>query len=445
MAGGTFNPNVPKKRPGTYVNVKSGRNAGAAPVLSGIVAMPLVGYDWGPKGKFIEITSSAPDAAYALLGRSIADDNKFMRRIRLALLKSDIVHVYIPAGGKKATGTANAGDVQITLTALYEGTMGNNIKVVSVENPVGGFDVSVYNGTKEVECFENVKKVEELIGKSSFVEFSGTGDMAKFASVSLKEGADAEEENTGWTEFLDASEDLKFDCMCFPKDDGALHTALLSKIKFIRENLGRKCQAVAPNFAADYEGIINLVNGVVYDSVELDASEATAFIAGITASADYVTSNTYAVFPDATDIIGRKNNEEAEQSIDAGEMFFSFDEEGNVIIEYDINSLTTFIDDKTEDYRKNRVLRVYDSLANELRTTFVPGRYQNVPDDWEVMESLGRSILSAYESNGAITDVDLDEDFYVDRSRSVGEATYFNVAIKAIDSAEKLYFSVTTR
>ena len=91
------------------------------------------------------------------------------------------------------------------------------------------------------------------------------------------------------------------------------------------------------------------------------------------------------------------------------------------------------------------MLRVYDSLANELRTTFVPGRYQNVPDDWEVMESLGRSILSAYESNGAITDVDLDEDFYVDRSRSVGEATYFNVAIKAIDSAEKLYFSVTTR
>lgn len=151
------------------------------------------------------------------------------------------------------------------------------------------------------------------------------------------------------------------------------------------------------------------------------------------------------MFPGATGIIGRKTNEESEASIDAGEMFFSFDEEGNVIIEYDINSLTTFTYEKTEDYRKNRVLRVYDSLANELRTTFVPGRYQNTAEDWEVMESLGRSILSAYEAAGAITDVSLEDDFYVDQSRSVGEATYFNVAVQAMDSAEKLYFSVTTR
>ena len=61
------------------------------------------------------------------------------------------------------------------------------------------------------------------------------------------------------------------------------------------------------------------------------------------------------------------------------------------------------------------------------------------------MESLGRSILSSYEAAGAVTNVSLEDDFYVDQSRSVGEATYFIVAIQAMDSAEKLYFSVTTR
>lgn len=445
MAGGTFNPNIPKKRPGVYVNVKSGRNTGTAPALQGIVAMPLVGYDWGPKGKFLEISSEAPDALRSQLGRAIADDNKFMRRIRMALLSADIVQVYIPAGGTKAAGNAAVTDGQLTLTAMYEGTMGNDLKVVSVANPLGGFDVSVYNGNEEVELFEGVAEVDDLIGKSAYVEFSGSGKLAAFASASLSSGTDAADDNTGWTAFLDACEDLRFDCMCFPEEDEDLHAALLSKIKFIRENLGRKCQAVAPDFAADYEGIINLVNGVEYDGVDVEDAEATAFVAGITAAADYVTSNTYAVFPGATGIIGRKTNEEAEASIDAGEMFFSFDEDGNVIIEYDINSLTTFTADKSEDYRKNRVLRVYDSLANELRTTFVPGRYQNSPKDWEVMESLGRSILSAYETAGAITNVSLEDDFYVDQSKSVGEATYFNVAIQAMDSAEKLYFSVTTR
>lgn len=445
MAGGTFNPNISKKRPGVYVNVKSGRNAGTSPALRGIVAMPLVGYDWGPKGKFLEISSVAPDASLSQLGRSVADDNKFMRRIKMALLSADTVQVYIPTGGTKATGSATITNGQLTITAMYEGTMGNNLKVVSVANPVGGFDVSVYNGTEEVELFEGVANAEDLIGKSAYVEFSGSGKLAAFASTSLSTGTDAADDNTGWTAFLDACEDLHFDCMCFPEDDEDLQEALLSKIKFIRENLGRKCQAVAPNFAADYEGIINLVNGVEYDGATVETAEATAFIAGITAAADYVTSNTYAVFPGATGIVGRKTNEEAEASIDAGEMFFSFDEDGNVIIEYDINSLTTFTADKSEEYRKNRVLRVYDSLANELRTTFRPGQYQNTPEDWEVMESLGRSILSSYEAAGAVTNVSLEDDFYVDQSRSVGEATYFIVAIQAMDSAEKLYFSVTTR
>ena len=188
--------------------------------------MPLVGYDWGPKGKFLEISSVAPDASLSQIGRSVADDNKFMRRIKMALLCADTVQVYIPAGGTKATGSATITDGQLTITAMYEGTMGNNLKVVSVANPVGGFDVSVYNGTEEVELFEGVTNAEDLIGKSAYVEFSGAGKLAAFASTSLSTGTDAEDDNTGWTAFLDACEDLRFDCMCFPEDDAVSYTHL---------------------------------------------------------------------------------------------------------------------------------------------------------------------------------------------------------------------------
>lgn len=446
MAGGTFNSNVPKKRPGVYVNVKSGRNAAPVSSKTGTVALPLAGYDWGPQGKFLRIESTAPDAYRSILGRSINDNNKYMRMIKMAFIKAATVCAYIPAGGKKAKATATIGAGQLTIEAMYAGSLGNSLKVVSVANTAGGFDVTVYNGTTAVEIFEKVATAEELVGVSEYVTFTGTGAMAAFASVSLTGGENTENTNEGFTDFLDACEYLRFDCVAFPvsSEEEDLQAALLSKIRYIRENLGRKCQAVAANFEADYEGIINLTNGVVYDDAEVPAEEATAFVAGITAGADYVTSNTYAAFPGATEIVGLKSNEGSEAAIDNGEMFFTYDEEGNVVIEYDINSLVTFTNEKTEDYRKNRVLRVYDSIANQLKSTFAPNKFSNSEDGWAVMESLGRALLKEYEAAGAIMDVVPEDDFVVDRSRSGGEATYFDVAIRAIDSAEKLYFTVTT-
>lgn len=443
MAGGTFKEGIPKVRPGVYVNVKSGRLAGQTTGRIGTVLVPLVGYDWGPRGEFIEIVSAALDSALSKLGRSVQDDNDFMLMIRLAMLGAQRVLVYIPEGGTAATGTITLDDGAVTATAKYPGTLGNSLKVVSVANPISGFDVSVYLGTDEVERFEQVTDLTSCV--SEYITFTGTGTLKAFASTSLSSGTDDAAENTAVTEFLDASEDVVFNCMAFPFDDEDLQAALLTKIKYIRENMGRKCQAVAPDFAADYEGIINLVNGAVVDGKEVSAALACAFVAGASAGADYTTSNTYLVFPGATSIVGKKTNEEAEESVKKGEMFFSYDENGNVVIEYDINSLVTFTEEKTEDYRKNRVLRVYDTLANELRTTFAPNTFDNNANGWDAMEGIGKSILSVYEDDGAIQNVDLDADFLVDRVKSSGDSTYINVAVQAVDAAEKIYFSVVTR
>ena len=60
------------------------------------------------------------------------------------------------------------------------------------------------------------------------------------------------------------------------------------------------------------------------------------------------------------------------------------------------------------------------------------------------MEGIGKSIHKTLQEEGAIQNVDLDNDFKVDRSRSEGDQTYFNVALQPVDSAEKLYFSITT-
>ena len=449
MAGGTFKLSQPKVRPGVYANLKNGRQPTASGSTRGTTSIPLIGYDWGPRGKWIIISADSPDGHVAELGRSIYDEtNSSMIMLQLLLLNATTVYVYIPDGGTAAKKSITVGSGSLTATAKYKGTLGNTVKIVSVANPVDGFDVSIVINGSEVELFEGIKTMDELKGVSEYVDFSGTGAMEAFASATLEGGTDAEtgNGNAGISDFLDKSEKVRFNCMCFPSTESSLQTALLTKIKYIRESIGWKCQAVAPNFAADYEGIINLVNSFVYGGRALTTAEACAWLAGATAGADYVTTLTYAQVTNATSVVGEMNNEASVAAIEAGQTFFSVDDDGNVILEYDINSRVHTTSETPPDIRKNRVTRVYDTFANDVMMTFRPGKFNNGDeDDWSVVEGLGRSILQNYQDDGAIKNINLDEDFLVDSGRSTGDSIFLNVKIQAVDSGDKFYFNVVAK
>ena len=147
----------------------------------------------------------------------------------------------------------------------------------------------------------------------------------------------------------------------------------------------------------------------------------------------------------AQEVVDPKTHEEAFAAIDNGEFFFSVSEAGAVVVEYDINSLTTFADGKDKTYRKNRVIRVFDTFAEALQLNFPPNKYDNSPTGWDIMEGIGRTILKQFEDAGAIKNVDYDNDFLVDRGESKGDETFFSVGLEPVDSAEKLYFTISTR
>lgn len=445
MAGGTFSLSAPKVRPGAYVNVVNGKKPTWSNSINGIGMIPLIGYDWGPREEWIHLTVESPDAAKSLLGRSVNDDNLMMLMLRLMLMNATEVYVYIPGGGKKAAGTITTADGTANVVAKYPGSLGNDLKVVSVANPLGGYDVSIILDASEVELFEGVEKVEDLSG-SSYIDFTGEGELTEFASVSLSGGDDNEESlNASVSKFLDASEKIKFNCMAFPTDDPALITALITKIRYIRNSIGWKCTAVVANTAADYEGILNLTNAFAINGVALTPAQATAWLAGADAGASYTTSLTYAVVTGATAVVGEKTNEESTQAIKNGETFFSVNETGQVILEYDIDSKVTFTQDDPPDIHKGRPRRVYDSYANDLLLTFIPGRFNNIPEGWSVAEGIGKALIKKYLSDGAVKDVSLDDDFKVDTEKSAGDSMYIITGIEPVDSAEKYYFTVIAR
>ena len=444
MAGGTFKLSSPKVRPGAYVVTKNGKQPTASNAPSGIAIIPLIGYDWGPRGEMIHLTNESPDAAKVKFGRSIYDDNECMVMLQLMFLNATEVYTYIAGGGEKAKGTITLKSGTGNVTAKYPGTLGNKLKVVSVANPEGGFDVSVVLDGSEVELIEGATKVTDL--KSDYVDFAGEGELAAFASASLTGGTNEDSKvNASVATFLDMAEKIKFNYMALPTSEASLITAAVTKIKYIRNSIGWKCGLVVANSAADYENIYNLTNAIEYAGEELTIPQSTAWLAGAAAAAGYTTSLTYTTVTGATGVVGTKTNEESIQAIKKGETFFTVSESGDVIVEYDVNSKVTFTQDDPADIMKGRPCRVYDSFANDLLLTFVPGRFNNDPTGWTVMEGLGRAILKAYQNDGAIQNVDEENDFLVDRGASTGDSVYISCGIQPVDSAEKYYFTVIAR
>lgn len=447
MAGGKFDKLAGKMRPGTYMNFESTRSDTVGTSERGTVIIPLLKPSYGPAGSYIELTNAGPDAAYAKLGYSVydSDPNRQMLLIREAFKNASKVLVYILKEGTKAVAKHEL-EPNLTATAKHGGTRGNALTVTVAANPVGGFDVTVSLAGNTAAYYEGLSTVDDLIAQDcEYVTFTGSGALAAIAAMNLTGGTDATVQNDDLTTFMDTWEKVKFNTVAMPVTDSSMKAAIKTKIKYLRESMGRGVQAVVPDFPADYEGIISIKNGYAIDDDKLSAAEATAWVAGASAGASYVESLTYDAVDGATDLVDALTHEEYVDAINKGHFAFSISEENKVIVEYDINSLTSFKQPKDETYRKNRVVRVMDTFQESIQLNFPPNKYANDSDGWDIMEGVGKSILKQFAEAGAITDVDYDNDFLVDRDASYGDKTYFNVNLKPVDSAEKLFFTTHTR
>lgn len=447
MAGGKFDKLAGKVRPGTYMNFESTRSDTVGTSERGTVIIPLLKPSYGPAGSYIELTNAGPDAAYAKLGYSVydSDPNRQMLLIREAFKNASKVLVYILKEGTKAVAKHEL-EPNLTATAKHGGTRGNALTVTVAANPVGGFDVTVSLAGNTAAYYEGLSTVDDLIAQDcEYVTFTGSGALAAIAAMNLTGGTDATVQNDDLTTFMDTWEKVKFNTVAMPVTDSSMKAAIKTKIKYLRESMGRGVQAVVPDFPADYEGIISIKNGYAIGDDKLSAAEATAWVAGASAGASYVESLTYDAVDGATDLVDALTHEEYVDAINKGHFAFSISEENKVIVEYDINSLTSFKQPKDETYRKNRVVRVMDTFQESIQLNFPPNKYANDSDGWDIMEGVGKSILKQFAEAGAITDVDYDNDFLVDRDASYGDKTYFNVNLKPVDSAEKLFFTTHTR
>ncbi len=115
-------------------------------------------------------------------------------------------------------------------------------------------------------------------------------------------------------------------------------------------------QGVTAHYSGDYEGIINVTEGVLLeDGTEIKAEDATAWVAGASASAAFNQSLTFVEYEGAVDVLHRLTHDEVIERLSKGEFLFSYDaRDKSVSVEKDINSLVTFTAEKNKKVREKQ-------------------------------------------------------------------------------------------
>ncbi|MEK5480308.1 phage tail sheath family protein [Paenibacillus sp. FSL R5-0407] len=438
MAGGTWNTQN-KVRPGIYINTVSEPKAVGTVGERGIVALAL-SLSWGPEKQVVTVEAGADTTG--VLGFDINDPALLL--VRESLKRAKTLLLYRLNTGIKATGTA--GD--LTATALYSGERGNDISFVvqaNIDEP-GKFDVKTLVAGAEVDS-QTVAAITELT-TNGWVDWSGTGDLAATAGVNLAGGTNGVVTNADHTAFLAALELLDFNTVGLTVDDMTLKPLYTAFVRRLREDEGKKVQAVVANYPlADYEGVISVKNGVVLsDGTTLTAVQAVAWVAGATAGATMSQALTYTAYDDAVDVSPRYSNSQIEAALLAGEFLFS-PSNGRAIVEQDINTFHSFTPEKGRHFRKNRVLRVLDGIANDLKATFENfylGKVDNNADGRNLLKSEAISYMNTLQAINAVQNFDAQSDVTLGAGNET-DAVYAEIAAQPVDSVEKIYMKVRVK
>lgn len=443
MAGGTWNTQS-KVLPGVYINVKSKESVSVNVGERGIVAIPIA-LNWGASGVQ---TINAGEDLVPFIGYDITSDNALF--IREMLKGSDttaaprkILLYRLGTGGTKATATI--GD--LTVTALYVGTRGNDISVAVSADPdnVGTYDVTtIVDGA--IADKQTITALDDLVA-NGWVEFSGTGSTVTTSTgTALTTGANPTVTNADYATFLTAIEPYFFDVLIYDGTTATVANAFTSFITRMNESVGRKCQLVlsGDSTTANSKYVIVVNNGVkLNDGTSITAEKAVYWVGGVEAGANYNQSLTYAQYPNAVEALPKMSDVQLQAAVENGLLVFS-DDFGIVKICTDINSKKTITPTEGAEFKKNRVMRVIMQFCNDTYEHFSKyfiGKVDNNDSGRSLLRQWIIGYLNEMQANNGVQNF-IAEDVTIAQGNAV-DSVIVNVAIQPVDAVEKIYATVT--
>lgn len=443
MAGGTWTTQN-KVRPGVYIRFTTNRALGLTVGERGIVTIcePM---SWGPVGEVMTVANGDDMTPYT--GYDITNEkNRFLLEIFRGTNRTSpptTLYLYRPAATSSAKATVTTG--ALTATAKYPGVRGNDITIVvteDVDNEGSFFVSTVVDG--EIQDQQSVETVADLV-PNDWVDWSGTGALTATVGAPLTSGADGTVAASAYSDYLEAIEPYKFDVIIYDGSDSTVQDSMVGFVNRLADENGQYTQLVAANLTApDSRFVINVMSGVTLaDGTTLTPQQVTWWAGGATAGAQFNESLTYATYPTAVAVSPLLTNNQIISALQSGQFILvaDFDE---VHVEQDIDSLTTYTTDIGVVYKKNRIIRLCNTIANDIYKQFSQN-YIGVVNNNDAGRARFKAAIVGYlyqiQDAEGIQNFD-PEDVEVLPGIDI-DAIVVNVAFYAVDAVEKVYMSVS--
>lgn len=442
MAGGTWTTQN-KVRPGVYIRFTTNRALGLTVGERGVVTIcePM---SWGPVGEVMTVANGDDMTPYT--GYDITSEkNRFLREIFRGTNRTSpptTLYLYRPAATSSAKATVTTGT--LTATAKYPGVRGNDITIVvteDVDNEGSFFVSTVVDG--EIQDQQSAETVADLV-PNDWVDWSGTGALTATVGAPLTSGADGTVAASAYSDYLEAIEPYKFDVIIYDGSDSTVQDSMVGFVNRLADENGQYTQLVAANLTApDSRFVINVMSGVTLaDGTELTPQQVTWWAGGATAGAQFNESLTYATYPTAVAVSPLLTNNQIISALQSGQFILvaDFDE---VHVEQDIDSLTTYTTDIGVVYKKNRIIRLCNTIANDIYQQFSQN-YIGVVNNNDAGRARFKAAIVGYlyqiQDAEGIQNFD-PEDVEVLPGIDI-DAIVVNVAFYAVDAVEKIYMTV---
>lgn len=407
LGGGTFVTIGEKKLPGSYINFVSASRATLALSERGYAAIPLA-LDWGETGKVITLTAGEfQDKAFELFGLNYSSEE--LKPIRELFLNARTLYIYrLGSNGVKASGSL--------ATAKYPGTLGNKIKIVTTaivdDETTTGYRVQTFldNVLIDTQEVNNASAKTDDLAENNYVDWIEDVSLSA-GTITLTSGANPTITSVDYVDFLAAIEPYSFNTIGYAGTDSAVKSLFAAFTRRLRDEMGVKFQCVLYNFSsADYEGVISVEN-TINNAQSGEAGNLVYWVTGAEAGCAINKSNTNKKYNGAYDINVSYTQSQLEDALDAGK--FVFHKVGDEIrVLEDINTFTTFTDEKSEDFKYNQTIRVMDQIGNDIAAIFNTRYLGLIPNDESGRVSLWNEIVKYHkvlDGIGAIEDFSTED------------------------------------
>lgn len=236
--------------------------------------------------------------------------------------------------------------------------------------------------------------------------------------------------------------------LAFGYDVTADQEAIKTFVKTRREN-NMKLAVVMANMAGDFEGIVNFTaEDIFVNSVAMTTQRFTIRIACILASIPQTQSATYYELTDVTSV---KDKTDEDASVEAGELFITFDGE-KYKLSRAVNSLVTITLGKKDIMKKIKITEGMDLVSGDIFAVFRDNYTGKVINDYadkmlfvaecnEYLRRLGiEGVLNKDANNYVELDVEATRD-YLENELKIDTTNMEDEAVLKQDTGSKLFLT----